>query len=179
MSILPIITVPDKRLFLCSEVVTEINSEIKKLVDDMFETMYFAKGFGLAAVQVGVHKRVFVADIPQQYNIIENSIDGYDSVGGPFCIINPQILEVSKEMISMQEGCLSVPEQSEEVTRPQCIVVKYMDYNGREKIIKAQGWLARCFEHEIDHLNGIVFFRYLSKIKRDFLIKKVKKIKKF
>ncbi|KJV69334.1 peptide deformylase [Candidatus Neoehrlichia lotoris str. RAC413] len=172
---------------MCSETVADITNEIKKLIDDMFETMYAAKGLGLAAVQVGVHKRIFVADVPkdsiyyhhnERSSVTKDNVIGYEAAGGPFCVINPQILEMSEEKIVIKEGCLSVPEQAEEVSRPKNIIIKYTDYNGNDKIIKAQGLLARCLEHEIDHLNGIIFFKHLSKIKRDFIIEKAKRIKR-
>lgn len=179
MSILPIIIAPDHRLHLCSEEVTEVNDEIKQLVDDMFETMYHEGGLGLAAVQVGVHKRVFIADVPEEYDNLEDKVDSYRLTGGPFCIINPQIIELSSESILLNEGCLSVPEQRNEISRPKYLTLKYLDYHGKEQTVKAGGWLARCFQHEIDHLNGILYFKHLSKIKYDMAVKKAQKIKKY
>ncbi|WP_339047516.1 peptide deformylase [Candidatus Mesenet endosymbiont of Phosphuga atrata] len=179
MSILPIIIAPDDRLHLCSEEVMEVNDEVKRLVDDMFETMYHEGGLGLAAVQIGVHKRIFIADVPEEYDNLENRVDGYSSTGGPFCIINPQIIELSDESILLNEGCLSVPEQRNEISRPKYLTLKYLDYYGKKQIVKAQGWLARCFQHEVDHLNGILYFKYLSKIKYDMAVKKAQKIKRY
>ncbi|AHX04723.1 peptide deformylase [Ehrlichia japonica] len=178
MSVLPIVTVPDKKLSLYSEEVKEVDQSIKKLVDDMFETMHANQGLGLAAVQVGIHKRILVVNVPEELGNsedIKNKIEGYELYGGPYCIINPKIVDLSEEKINLREGCLSVPGYFDYVVRSQYVTVQYLDYNGNECIIRAQGWLARCLEHEIDHLNGIVFLKYLSKFKRDFAIEKVRK----
>ena len=181
MSVLPIVTVPDKRLSLCSEEVREVDQSVKKLVDDMFETMHVNKGIGLAAVQVGIHRRILVVDVPEEFretDDITSQMEGYELCGGPYCIINPKIVDASQEKVKLREGCLSVPDYLDYVVRPQYVTVQYLDYNGNECIMKAQGWLARCLEHEIDHLNGIVFLKYLSKFKRDFAVEKVKKMRK-
>nr|3U04_A Chain A, Peptide deformylase 1 [Ehrlichia chaffeensis str. Arkansas] len=181
MSVLSIVTVPDKRLSLCSEEVEKVDQSIRKLVDDMFETMHANQGLGLAAVQVGVHKRILVMNVPEEFEDsedienVEDKIEGYELYGGPYCIINPKIVDISQEKVKLKEGCLSVPGYFDYIVRPQRIAVQYLDYNGNECIIKAQGWLARCLQHEIDHLNGTVFLKYLSKFKRDFAIEKVKK----
>ncbi len=180
MSVLPIVIAPDNRLYLCSEEVVRVGDEVKRLVDDMFETMHHQGGLGLAAVQIGVHKRIFIADVPAEYDdSIDkiNKIDNYQSTGGPFCIINPQIIELSSETIILSEGCLSIPEQRSEIERPKYLTLKYLDYHGKQQVIKAQGWLARCFQHEIDHLNGILYIQHLSKIKYDMAMKKAQKIK--
>ena len=178
MSSLSVITVPDKRLLLRSEEVCSIDQSIKKLVDDMFETMDSNEGLGLAAVQVGIQKRILVVNVPEDLAGFEDveKVKGYELCGGPYCIINPKIVELSREKVKMKEGCLSVPDYWEYVMRPKYITMQYLDYNGKECIIKAQGWLARCFQHEIDHLNGIVFLNYLSKFKRDLAMEKIKKM---
>ncbi|WDM85366.1 peptide deformylase [Ehrlichia sp. JZT12] len=179
MSSLSVITVPDKRLLLASEEVCEVNQSIKELVDSMFEIMDSNKGLGLAAIQVGIQKRVLVVNVPEDLTDlekVEDKIEGYELYGGPYCIINPKIVELSKEKVKMKEGCLSVPGYWDYVMRPKYITMQYLDYNGKECIIKAQGWLARCLQHEIDHLNGIVFLNYLSKFKRDLAMEKIKKV---
>lgn len=171
---LPIVIAPDERLVTQASEITDINDKIKELVNNMFETMYDANGLGLAAVQVGVLKRVFVMDIPSEY---EEEQVGYQSTGS-FCMINPEITELSDEKVVLTEGCLSIPEQSHEIQRPKYLTVKYKDLNNEEKITKANGWLARCIQHELDHLNGILYIRHLSKLKYDMAMKKAQKIKK-
>ncbi|WP_065094805.1 MULTISPECIES: peptide deformylase [unclassified Wolbachia] len=176
MSILPIVIAPDERLITRASEVTDINDKIKELVNDMFETMYDAEGLGLAAVQVGVLKRVFVMDI--QLEIIENEPVGYESTG-KFYMINPEITELSDEQVILKEGCLSIPEQSYEIKRPKYLTVKYKDLDNEEQTLKASGWLARCIQHELDHLNGILYIRHLSKLKYDMAMKKAQKVKKY
>ncbi|WP_265040187.1 peptide deformylase [Wolbachia endosymbiont (group A) of Trypoxylon clavicerum] len=176
MSILPIVIAPDERLITRASEVTDINDKIKELVNDMFETMYDAEGLGLAAVQVGVLKRVFVMDI--QLEIIENEPVGYESTG-KFYMINPEITELSDEQVILKEGCLSIPEQSYEIKRPKYLTVKYKDLDNEEQTLKASGWLARCIQHELDHLNGILYIRHLSKLKYDMVMKKAQKVKKY
>ncbi|QKX03099.1 peptide deformylase [Wolbachia endosymbiont of Litomosoides sigmodontis] len=173
---LSIIIAPDKRLTTCANEVTDINNKIKELVNNMFETMYDAEGLGLAAVQVGVPKRVFVVDI--QLEDIEDRPAGYESTG-KFCMINPEITELSDEPVFLKEGCLSIPEQSHEIRRPKYLTVKYKDLNNKEQTLKASGWLARCIQHELDHLNGILYIRHLSKLKYDIAIKKAQKVKSY
>ncbi|WP_264705541.1 peptide deformylase [Wolbachia endosymbiont (group A) of Gymnosoma rotundatum] len=175
MSILPIVIAPDERLITRASEVTDINDKIKELVNDMFKTVYDAEGFGLAAVQVGVLKRIFVMDV--QLETIENEPAGYESTG-KFCMINPEITELSDEQVILKEGCLSIPEQSYEIKRPKYLTVKYRDLNNEEQTLKASGWLARCIQHELDHLNGILYIRHLSKLKYDMAMTKAQKIKK-
>ena len=179
MSSLSIVTVPDKRLLLHSEEVLEVDQSIKKIVDEMFEIMNESKGLGLAGIQVGIQKRVLVVNVPEELGDVEDigeKVEGYDLYGGPYCIINPKIVESSKEKVKMKEGCLSVPDYWDYVIRPKYITMQYLDYNGKECTIKAQGWLARCLQHEVDHLNGILFLSYLSKFKRDLAIEKIRKM---
>nr|CAH7762795.1 unnamed protein product [Callosobruchus chinensis] len=128
----------------------------------MFETMYYAEGLGLAAVQVGVLKRIFIMDVQP----------------GKFCMINPEITELSGEQVILKEGCLSIPEQSHEIKRPKYLTVKYKNLNNEEQTLKASGWLARCIQHELDHLNGILYVRHLSKLKYDMAMKKAQKVKR-
>ncbi|QKX02123.1 peptide deformylase [Wolbachia endosymbiont of Dirofilaria (Dirofilaria) immitis] len=172
---LPIVIAPDEKLTTRASEVTDINDEIRELVNDMFETMHDAKGFGLAAVQVGVLKRVFVMDI--QLEGVKSGLAGYKSTGG-FCMINPEIIGLSDEQIVLKEGCLSIPGQNHEVRRPKCLTVKYRDLNNERKTLKADGWLARCIQHEIDHLNGILYVRHLSKLKYDMAMKRAQKVKR-
>ena len=162
-----ILIIPDPLLRKVSEPVSSVNTEIKNLMDDMLETMYAAPGIGLAAVQIGVLKRIIVIDL---------SKDGEKK--NPLFIVNPEITFKSNELISYEEGCLSIPNQFAEVKRPSSCKVNFLDYNGKKKEINADGLLATCIQHEVDHLDGILFIDYLSKLKKDLIIKKTKKQKK-
>jgi len=159
-----ILTIPDPILRKISEPVKKIDKETKKLMDDMLETMYEAPGIGLAAVQIGILKRVIVIDLSKK-----------DEKKNPIFIVNPEIISKSKELASYEEGCLSVPGQFAEIERPDRCHIKYLDYHGKSKEIKAEGMLATCIQHEMDHLEGILFIDYLSKLKKDIIIKKTKK----
>ena len=167
MPIKKIITIPNPILRKVSEPVKTVNIEIKKLLKDMLETMYEAPGIGLAAVQVGVLKRIIVIDISQK-----------DEKKKPLFIINPELTYKSDDLVSYEEGCLSIPNQFAEVKRPNKCNINYLDFEGNKKEIKAEGLLATCIQHEIDHLNGILFIDHLSKLKKDLIIKKAKKQKK-
>ena len=162
-----ILTIPDPLLRKVSEPVNSVNSEVKKLMDDMLDTMYAAPGIGLAAVQIGVLMRVIVIDLSKQ-----------DEKKNPLFIVNPEITFKSKELISYEEGCLSIPNQFAEVKRPSSCKINFLDYNGKKSEINADGLLATCIQHEVDHLNGILFIDHLSKLKKDLIIKKTKKQKK-
>ena len=162
-----ILTIPDPLLRKVSEPVTSVNTEVKNLMDDMLETMYAAPGIGLAAVQVGVLKRIIVIDL---------SKNGQKKT--PLFIVNPQITFKSEEIISYEEGCLSIPNQFAEVKRPNSCKVNFLDYNGKKREINADGLLATCIQHEVDHLNGVLFIDHLSKLKKDIIIKKTKKQRK-
>jgi peptide deformylase len=162
-----ILIIPDPLLRKVSEPVSSVNAEIKNLMDDMLETMYAAPGIGLAAVQIGVLKRIIVIDL---------SKDGEKK--NPLFIVNPEITFKSNELISYEEGCLSIPNQFAEVKRPSSCKVNFLDYNGKKKEINANGLLATCIQHEVDHLDGILFIDHLSKLKKDLIIKKTKKQKK-
>ena len=158
---------PDPILRKKCEPLEQVNADTKKLMDDMLETMYAAPGIGLAAVQVGVLKRLVVIDISKDKETKQ-----------PIFLINPQIIHQSKKTSVYEEGCLSLPGQFAEIERPAECNLKYIDYNGKEKELKADGLLATCIQHEVDHLNGILFIDYLSKLKKDMIIKKLVKQKK-
>ena len=162
-----ILTIPDPILRKISEPVKKIDKETKKLMDDMLETMYEAPGIGLAAVQIGILKRVIVIDLSKK-----------DEKKNPIFIVNPEIISKSKEMASYEEGCLSIPNQFAEVKRPNSCKLHFLDYEGNKCEINANGLLATCIQHEIDHLNGILFIDHLSKLKKDLILKKTKKTKK-
>jgi peptide deformylase len=167
MAIRPILTAPDPRLKVVSEPVAKVDGDIRTLVDDMIETMYGADGIGLAAIQVGVPKRVLVMDIDQK-----------DGKKNPKAYINPKILWASEEMATFEEGCLSVPEIWDEVERPAKIRAEYLDRDGKRHEIEAEGLFATCLQHEMDHLEGILFVDHLSKLKRSMAMKKLQKAKK-
>ncbi len=167
MAIREIIKLPDKRLRLVSEPVKQIDAGVRRLVDDMFETMYKAPGIGLAAIQVGVAKRVITLDLSKKEDDHE-----------PRVFINPEILWQSEARAKFEEGCLSIPDYYEEVERPAEVKVKYLDLAGKKREIDAKGLLATCLQHEIDHINGVLFIDHLSKLKRDRVIKKFTKAAK-
>ncbi len=167
MAIKNILTEPDPFLRQKSIPVKQVNDEVRSLMNDMLETMYAAPGIGLAAIQIGVPKRVIVIDL---------SKDGEKKT--PLYFVNPEIITKSKNDASYEEGCLSVPNQFAEVSRPDACKVKYLDYEGREKLLDAKGLLATCIQHEMDHLEGILFIDYLSKLKKNMIIKKLSKQKK-
>ena len=162
-----ILTIPNPVLRQISEPVKIVNSEVKNLMDDMLETMYAAPGIGLAAVQIGILKRVIVIDLSKDVEKKE-----------PLFIVNPEITFKSKELTSYEEGCLSIPDQFAEVKRPISCKINFLDYEGNKKEIDAEGLLATCIQHEIDHLNGVLFIDHLSKLKKDLILKKTKKQKK-
>jgi peptide deformylase len=167
MSLREIIKLPDKRLRLVSEPVKKIDAGIRKLVDDMFESMYDAPGIGLAAIQVGVAKRVITMDLAKR-----------EEASKPLVVINPEIVWTSEETAVYEEGCLSIPEHYEEVERPAEVRVKYLDLEGQPQEVEAKGLLATCLQHEIDHLNGVLFIDHISKLKRDRITKKFTKAAK-
>ena len=162
-----IITEPDVILRKKSATLEKVDNELRELMDDMLETMYAAPGIGLAAVQVGILKRVIVIDL---------SKDGEKKE--PIFIVNPEITSKSKELISYEEGCLSIPNQFAEIKRPSSCKINFLNYEGKKSEIDADGLLATCIQHEIDHLNGILFIDHLSKLKKDLILKKTKKQKK-
>ncbi len=164
MAIRPIITAPDARLRQISKPVETVNDDIRALMDDMLETMYDAPGIGLAAIQIGVPLRIIVMDLA-----------GKDEDPEPRYYINPVVLDTAEEMAVYEEGCLSVPEYFEEVERPAKCGVRYLDYDGAEQLIETEGLLATCIQHEMDHLEGTLFIDHLSRLKRDLIIRKLKK----
>jgi len=166
MTIRTILTEPNKLLRQISESVERVGAEEKKLMDDMLDTMYEAPGIGLAAIQIGVPKRIIVIDISRDENKKE-----------PRYFVNPIIKNKNKEKSIYEEGCLSVPEQFAEIERPNSCEVHYLDYDGKKQVLRAEGLLATCIQHEMDHLEGILFIDYLSKLKRSMIIKKLSKIK--
>jgi peptide deformylase len=166
MAIRKILTEPNKILREKSEMVELVNKDIQQLMDDMLETMYNAPGIGLAAIQIGVPKRIIVMDISKP-----------DDKNNPLFLINPEITWTESENATYEEGCLSVPDQFAEIDRPKKCNVKFLDYFGTEKLLKAEGLLATCIQHEMDHLEGILFIDYLSKLKKTMIIKKLSKRK--
>jgi peptide deformylase len=167
MTIRPLVIIPDSKLRLVSEPVKEITSEIRRLADDMLETMYDAPGVGLAAIQIGVPVRMVTMDVSKSEEERE-----------PMVLINPEIVWASEEKRVYEEGCLSIPEYYEEVERPDRVRFRYMDLQGETIEQDADGLLATCVQHEIDHLNGVLFIDYLSKLKRDRVVTKFKKAAK-
>ncbi len=167
MAIKQILTEPNKILRQVSQPVEKVTKEEQLLMDDMLETMYHANGIGLAAIQIGVPKRIIVMDISKK-----------DENNNPMYFVNPIIKKKNLELATYEEGCLSVPNQFAEVDRPATCEIEYLDYNGEKKILKANGLLATCIQHEMDHLEGILFIDYLSKLKKSMIIKKLSKQKK-
>jgi len=167
MAVRDILILPDKRLRQKSEPVATIGKTERALVEDMFETMYAAPGIGLAAIQIGVPARVVTMDLAKK-----------DEPKAPLVFINPQVIWVSDETATYEEGCLSIPEYYEEVARPKAVKVKFLDLDGKPHEIEAEGLLATCLQHEIDHINGVLFIDHISKLKRDRVLKKFKKAAK-
>ena len=167
MTIRRILTEPDPTLRQKSQPVEKVDDEIRKLMEDMLETMYDFPGIGLAAIQVGVPKRIIVLDVSKDPEKKESMY-----------FVNPEIISTSKNNVTYEEGCLSVPGQFAEIDRPDSCLIKYLDYNGNSKELKTEGLLATCIQHEIDHLEGILFIDYLSKLKKSMITKKLSKQKK-
>ena len=167
MTLRKILIEPNEILRQKSLPVENVDKDIQILMDDMLETMYAAPGIGLAAIQVGIPKRIIVLDIEQK-----------EGKKNPIFLVNPEIVEKSENFLTYEEGCLSVPGQFAEIDRPDKCYIKYLDYYGEKKEIKAEGMLAICIQHEIDHLEGILFIDYLSKLKKTIIIKKLSKQKK-
>ena len=167
MAIRKILTEPDPFLRQRSKPVDIVNDEIRSLMDDMIETMYAAPGIGLAAIQIGVPKRVIVIDLSKG-----------DEKKNPLYFVNPEIITKSQNDAVYEEGCLSVPNQFAEISRPDTCKIKFLDYEGNEKYLETKGLLATCIQHEMDHLEGVLFIDYLSKLKKSMIIKKLSKQKK-
>ncbi|MDA7779071.1 peptide deformylase [Candidatus Pelagibacter sp.] len=166
MSVKPILTEPNKLLRQISKPVENVGEEERRLMNDMLDTMYAAPGIGLAAIQIGVPKRIIVMDISRNEDKKE-----------PRYFVNPVIRNKNNETSKYEEGCLSVPDQFAEIERPNECEVEYLDYNGKKQLLKADGLLATCIQHEIDHLEGVLFIDYLSKLKKSMIIKKLSKNK--
>ena len=166
MAVKSILTEPNKLLRQVSKPVDRVGKEEQQLMDDMLETMYAANGIGLAAIQIGIPKRIIVMDISKDENKKE-----------PRYFVNPVIQNKDKIKSIYEEGCLSVPNQFAEIERPKNCDIEYLDYNGNKQILKAEGLLATCIQHEMDHLEGILFIDYLSKLKKSIIIKKLSKNK--
>ena len=166
MTVKKILTEPNKILRQVSKIVSEVNDDERKLMDDMLDTMYAANGIGLAAIQIGIPKRIIVMDISKEENKKK-----------PMYFVNPIIKKKNTKQSTYEEGCLSVPEQFAEIDRPSTCEIEYLDYYGKKQLLKAEGLLATCIQHEMDHLEGVLFIDYLSKLKKSMIIKKLSKIK--
>ena len=166
MSVKKILTEPNKILREISKPVEKVGDEERRLMDDMLETMYAAPGIGLAAIQIGIPKRIIVMDISRDENKRE-----------PMYFVNPVIKNKNIQKTTYEEGCLSVPDQFAEIERPNACEVEYLDYNGKKQLLEADGLLATCIQHEMDHLEGILFIDYLSKLKKSMILKKLSKNK--
>jgi len=167
MPLRTILTLPDPRLRLVGAPVLKVDEGIRALMDDMLETMYAAPGVGLAATQIAVQKRVIVLDVAKRADEA--------AAPEPLCLANPEILWASEELSTCQEGCLSIPDIFEDVERPTRVRARYLDRDGRAQEIEADGILATCLQHEIDHLNGVLFIDHLSRLKRDRIMRKFRK----
>ncbi len=167
MAVLPILTAPDPRLKKISKPVDKVDAEVRQLMDDMLETMYLAPGIGLAAPQLGVLKRVIVVDIQRE-----------GVATGPLVMANPEIVDVSEDDASYEEGCLSVPEHYAEVSRPAKVKIRYLDRDNEIRTMEAEGLVSTCLQHEIDHLDGILFIDKISALKRNMILRKLVKARK-
>ena len=167
MAVLPIITAPDPLLKLKSERVEQVDDALRKLMDDMLETMYLAPGIGLSAIQVAVPKRIVVVDVARD-----------DEPANPLYLVNPELVRVSDELAVYEEGCLSLPDHYADVERPAEIEVEFLDYHGKKQSMKAEGLLATCIQHEMDHLEGVLFVDHISTLKRNMILRKLKKAKR-
>jgi peptide deformylase len=167
MTIKPLIILPDPLLRQVSKPIERVDAETKRLAQDMLDTMYDAPGIGLAAVQIGVERRMLVIDVSRE-----------DEERTPLVFINPEILTSSDDRSVYEEGCLSIPDYYAEVERPAKVTVKYIDRDGKNQMVEAEGLLATCLQHEIDHLNGVLFIDHISRLKRDMVIKKFTKAAK-
>jgi peptide deformylase len=167
MTIRPLVILPDPLLREVSKSIERVDDDVRKFAEDMLETMYDAPGIGLAAIQVGVPRRILVLDVAEK-----------EEPRNPQVFINPEVVARSDARNVHEEGCLSIPDYYAEVERPGEVTVKYIDLEGKEQTVQADGILATCLQHEIDHLNGVLFIDYLSKLKRDMVVRKLKKLAK-
>ena len=167
MTIKKLVTVPDEILRKKSQPIQKITNEEKKLVNDLFETMYHHKGIGLASIQIGIPKRIIVLDIAQK-----------EEKKSPLCFINPVLIKISSEKSEYEEGCLSIPDTFIKIERPKTCLIEFIDIEGNKKQMECDNLLSTCIQHEINHLDGKLIIDYLSKLKKDFIIKKLSKAKK-
>ncbi len=167
MAILPVIIAPDPRLKVKSALVERVDAEVRKLMDDMLETMYAAPGLGLSAVQVGVPKRVIVVDLARR-----------SDSPAPLRLVNPDLVWASDEMMTNEEGCLSLPDQYAEVTRPAAVEIRYLDDENQRRELRTEGLLATCIQHEMDHLEGVLFVDRISQLRRAIILRKLIKARK-
>lgn len=167
MALLPIIIAPDPRLKVTAKAVVKVDGGVRRLMDDMLETMHSANGIGLAAPQVGDHRRVIVVDVATE-----------DEDPNPLCLANPELVWVSDEDRLHEEGCLSLPEQYAEVERPGAIRVRYLDHENEIRELETDGVLGTCIQHEMDHLDGVLFVDHISSLKRNMILRKLTKTKK-
>jgi len=167
MAVRPIIALPDPRLRTVSTPVNGVDKDVARLIGDMFETMYEAPGIGLAAIQVGVSKRIITLDVAKK-----------DEPSDPKILLNPELIWSSYSLSIYEEGCLSIPDIHEDVERPASVRVRYLDRDGKPQEIEAEGLLAVCLQHEIDHLNGVLFIDHISRLKRERIVKKFSKAAK-
>lgn len=183
MAIRPILVAPDPRLKQVSQPVAEVTDELRALMDDMLDTMYDAPGIGLAAIQIGVPRRILVIDIARPLDEngepVEKPTEAQIiAARRPMYFVNPEITWASEELVTCEEGCLSVPDLYEEVDRPARVKVKFLDYDGKSQEIDCDGMLAVCIQHEMDHLEGILFIDHLSSLKRNMMLKKLAKARR-
>ena len=167
MAVLPIITAPDRRLKVKSTPVEAVDDDVRKLLVDMLETMHAAPGIGLSAVQVGVPKCLITVDVSRD-----------DEDNAPLFLANPEIIEYSNEILTFSEGCLSLPDQFADLPRPEAIILDYLDYDGAQQQIQADGLLSRCIQHEMDHLLGRLFVDHMSAVKRSMILRKLEKARR-
>lgn len=167
LAILPVIIAPDARLKVKSALVERVDAEVRKLMDDMLETMYAAPGLGLSAVQVGVPKRVIVVDLARR-----------GDSPTPLRLVNPELVWASDEMMTNEEGCLSLPDQYAEVTRPAAVEIRYLDDENQRRELRTEGMLATCIQHEMDHLEGVLFVDHISQLRRGIILRKLVKARK-
>jgi len=178
MATLEILEIPDPRLRDVAKPIAEVNDEIRRLAADMLETMYAARGIGLAATQLGIDKRILVIDLQERVTEDEEEEGEGEPIRDPHVVINPELLWVSDELSIYNEGCLSIPEQYAEVERPARCRVRWLDEQGESHEEELDGLMATCMQHEIDHLNGVLFIDHISRLKRNMIVKKLDKMRK-
>jgi peptide deformylase len=178
MAVLEILEVPDPRLRDVAQPIAAVDDDIRALADDMLETMYAAHGIGLAATQLGIDKRILVIDLQERVNEDEEKEGEGEPVRDPRVVINPELLWVSDELSVYNEGCLSIPEQYAEVERPARCRVRWLDEKGATHEEELDGLMATCMQHEIDHLDGVLFIDHISRLKRNMVLKKLEKLRK-